>query len=172
MKKLVMTWDEIKTRARDGASASILADLNGIASQTFNKLVDEYEKETGDKIVFRRPDKQENHNSKKAKIRHEEVVELAKQGLKASQIAQKMGVTEQCVYGHISRATRDGILPKKEKSEPKDTTDHMADEVRKDIDAMIVAYTASVNKLEDRIAKEKSILADWERLKKIAGGGS
>lgn len=103
MMNLSMSWDEIKTKARNGVSMSILADLNGVQIPVFKKCVEELEKQTGEKLVFSKPEKEEK--PKRQTLDKQKVIEMTEQGIKPVIIAERLGVTPAHIYNvlHVWR---------------------------------------------------------------------
>ena len=97
MVRIDMSWDEIKRRAKNGASLAVLADLNGVNNDTMKKAIAALEKETGEKCVFEKIKKPKKKLLKPRVDKHK-VLELANQGKKVSEIATICGCTTPPVY--------------------------------------------------------------------------
>ena len=98
MKKLVnidMSWDEIKRRAKNGASLSVLADLNGVNTAVMREIIKGFEEQTGEKLQFAPKEKQ--------KIDHQKVVELYEAGKTVKEIAAELATYDQNIYNHIAK---------------------------------------------------------------------
>ena len=96
MKKLVnidMSWDEIKRRAKNGASLSVLADLNGVNTAVMREIIKGLEEQTGEKLQF----------APKQKIDHKKVVELYEAGKTVKEIAAELETYDQNIYNHIAK---------------------------------------------------------------------
>lgn len=106
MKKLVnidMSWDEIKRRAKNGASMSVLADLNGVSSQVMKEVVKGLEEQTGEKLEFAPKEKAIKKTMQKQKIDHQKVVELYEAGKTVKEIAAELHTYDQNIYNHIAK---------------------------------------------------------------------
>lgn len=106
MKKLVnidMSWDEIKRRAKNGASLSVLADLNGVNTAVMREIIKGLEEQTGEKLQFAPKEKAIKKTMKKQKIDHQKVVELYEAGKTVKEIAAEMETYDQNIYNHIAK---------------------------------------------------------------------
>jgi hypothetical protein len=106
MKKLVnidMSWDEIKRRAKNGASLSVLADLNGVNTAVMREIVKGLEEQTGEKLQFAPKEKAIKKTMKKQKIDHQKVVEMYEAGKTVKEIAAEMETYDQNIYNHIAK---------------------------------------------------------------------
>lgn len=129
MKKLVnidMSWDEIKRRAKNGASLSVLADLNGVNTAVMREIIKGLEEQTGEKLQFAPKEKAIKKTMKKQKIDHQKVVEMYEAGKTVKEIAAEMETYDQNIYNHIAKY-------KKEKKAVEDAKSFFAPEpVKKD----------------------------------------
>ena len=192
MVQIEMSWDEIKRRAKNGASLTVLAELNGVTNETMRKTIAKLEKETGEKCVFSKPEKQVK--AKKTPLDKNKVIELHKQGLKNAEIARRMGTYDARISIIIKAwkqkenlMTPPPIVPIDQKTEdilaPLDKTveDFFGPEpepkrrfdpgVIDCIDANIDGLKDELQKLEDQMEMLKKQLADWEYLLAITEGG-
>lgn len=106
MKKLVnidMSWDEIKRRAKNGASLSVLADLNGVNTAVMREIIKGLEEQTGEKLQFAPKEKAIKKTMKKQKIDHQKVVEMYEAGKTVKEIAAEMATYDQNIYNHIAK---------------------------------------------------------------------
>ena len=106
MKKLVnidMSWDEIKRRAKNGASLSVLADLNGVNTTVMREIINGLEEQTGEKLEFAPKEKAIKKTMKKQKIDHQKVVKLYEAGKTVKEIAAEMETYDQNIYNHIAK---------------------------------------------------------------------
>jgi DNA-directed RNA polymerase specialized sigma24 family protein len=109
MKKLVnidMSWDEIKRRAKNGASLSVLADLNGVNTAVMREIIKGLEEQTGEKLQFAPKEKAIKKTMKKQKIDHQKVVEMYEAGKTVKEIAAEMGCNAGSVRTLLSRVRR------------------------------------------------------------------
>lgn len=110
MKKLVnidMSWDEIKRRAKNGASLSVLADLNGVNTAVMREIIKGLEEQTGEKLQFAPKEKAIKKTMKKQKIDHQKVVEMYEAGKTVKEIAAEMETYDQNIYNHIAKYKKD-----------------------------------------------------------------
>ena len=154
MKKLVnidMSWDEIKRRAKNGASLSVLADLNGVNTAVMREIIKGLEEQTGEKLQFAPKEKAIKKTMKKQKIDHQKVVELYEAGKTVKEIAAEMETYDQIIYNHIAKY-------KKEKKEAEVARSFFAPEpVKKDEAdlAMIDVVMEQIIALEDEVENLK-----------------
>ena len=150
MKKLVnidMSWDEIKRRAKNGASLSVLADLNGVNTAVMREIIKGLEEQTGEKLQFAPKEKQ--------KIDHQKVVELYEAGKTVKEIAAELATYDQNIYNHIANYKKE----KKEAEEMlEDAKSFFAPEPVKKDDAdlaMIDVVMEQIMALEDALENLK-----------------
>ena len=150
MKKLVnidMSWDEIKRRAKNGASLSVLADLNGVNTAVMREIIKGFEEQTGEKLQFAPKEKQ--------KIDHQKVVELYEAGKTVKEIAAELATYDQNIYNHIAKYKKE----KKEAEEMlEDAKSFFAPEPVKKDDAdlaMIDVVMEQIMALEDELENLK-----------------
>ena len=150
MKKLVnidMSWDEIKRRAKNGASLSVLADLNGVNTAVMREIIKGLEEQTGEKLQFAPKEKQ--------KIDHQKVVELYEAGKTVKEIAAELETYDQNIYNHIAKYKKE----KKEAEEMlEDAKSFFAPEPVKKDDAdlaMIDVVMEQIMALEDALENLK-----------------
>lgn len=145
MKKLVnidMSWDEIKRRAKNGASLSVLADLNGVNTAVMREIVKELEEQTGEKLEFAPKEKAIKKTMQKQKIDHQKVVELYEAGKKAKEIAAELHTYDHIIYNHIAK------YKKEKKAEPVEVKPvKLSDEVK----AMVDVIDEQISSLEDQL---------------------
>lgn len=166
MKKLVnidMSWDEIKRRAKNGASLSVLADLNGVNTAVMREIVKGLEEQTGEKLEFAPKEKAIKKTMKKQKIDHQKVVELYEAGKTVKEIAAELATYDQNIYNHIAKY-------KKEKKAAEETPAKVGyipiDPIVKDltsqfITAQIEDLTEEITQIEFKLADLKSRRADF-----------
>lgn len=154
MKKLVnidMSWDEIKRRAKNGASLSVLADLNGVNTAVMREIIKGLEEQTGEKLQFAPKEKSIKKSMKKQKIDHQKVVEMYESGKTVKEIAAELQTYDQNIYNHIAKY-------KKEKKEAEVARSFFAPEpVKKDETdlAMIDVVMEQIMALEDELENLK-----------------
>lgn len=157
MKKLVnidMSWDEIKRRAKNGASLSVLADLNGVNTAVMREIIKGLEEQTGEKLQFAPKEKAIKKTMKKQKIDHQKVVEMYEAGKTVKEIAAELQTYDQNIYNHIAKYKKE----KKEKKEAEDAKSFFAPEpVKKDEAdlAMIDVVMEQIITLEDEVENLK-----------------
>lgn len=158
MKKLVnidMSWDEIKRRAKNGASLSVLADLNGVNTAVMREIIKGLEEQTGEKLQFAPKEKAIKKTMKKQKIDHQKVVEMYEAGKTVKEIAEAMETYDQNIYNHIAKYKKE----KKEAEEMlEDARSFFAPEpVKKDEAdlAMIDVVMEQIIALEDEVENLK-----------------
>lgn len=140
MVNIDMTWDEIKRRAKNGASVSVLADLNGVKTNVMKGIIAELEEQTGEKLEFTPKASAVKKGMKKGASVKDDIISLAKQGLKPKEIAEKVGTYPQYVYNIISKLKKESEMPD---PEPKPSKDEKADE------AMLDVVLTQIYSLED-----------------------
>ena len=173
MKKLVnidMSWDEIKRRAKNGASLSVLADLNGVNTAVMREIIKGLEEQTGEKLQFAPKEKAIKKTMKKQKIDHQKVVELYEAGKSVKEIAAEMETYDQNIYNHIAKYKKE----KKEEPVPVDPIPkrRFNPVVLDCIDANIDILKDKIQNHEDQIGLLKKQLEDWEYLLEITKGGN
>ena len=145
MKKLVnidMSWDEIKRRAKNGASLSVLADLNGVNTAVMREIIKGLEEQTGEKLQFAPKEKAIKKTMKKQKIDHQKVVELYEAGKTVKEIAAEMATYDQNIYNHIAK------YKKEKKEDPAEVKPvKLSDEVK----AMVDVIDEQISSLEDQL---------------------
>lgn len=99
----IMSWDEMKRRAKNGASMSVLADLCGVDYKTMKKIVAQCEEKYGEKLQFSPIEKSIKKTMQKQKIDHQKVVELYEAGKTVKEIAAEMNTYDQNIYNHIAK---------------------------------------------------------------------
>ena len=145
MKKLVnidMSWDEIKRRAKNGASLSVLADLNGVNTAVMREIIKGLEEQTGEKLQFAPKEKAIKKTMKKQKIDHQKVVEMYEAGKTVKEIAAEMETYDQNIYNHIAKYKKE---KKAETAEVKPVK--LSDEVK----AMVDVIDEQISSLEDQL---------------------
>lgn len=154
MKKLVnidMSWDEMKRRAKNGASMQVLADLNGVTTAVMREIINGLEEQTGEKLQFAPKEKAIKKTMKKQKIDHQKVVELYEAGKTVKEIAAEMETYDQNIYNHIAKYKKE----KKEAEEMlEDAKSFFAPEPVKTDDAdlaMIDVVMEQIMALEDEL---------------------
>lgn len=172
MKKLVnidMSWDEIKRRAKNGASLSVLADLNGVNTAVMREIVKGLEEQTGEKLEFAPKEKAIKKTMQKQKIDHQKVVELYEAGKTVKEIAAELHTYDQNIYNHIAKYKKE----KKAEPAPVDPISKKSfDPVVLDcIDTNIKILKDQIQKYEDQMGMLKKRLEDWEYLFEVAKGG-
>lgn len=146
MKKLVnidMSWDEIKRRAKNGASLSVLADLNGVNTAVMREIVKGLEEQTGEKIQFAPKEKAIKKTMKKQKIDHQKVVEMYEAGKTVKEIAAEMETYDQNIYNHIAKYKKEKKAV--EETPAVDPHDEQVDE------AIMDKVLAEIRALEDEL---------------------
>ena len=159
MKKLVnidMSWDEIKRRAKNGASLSVLADLNGVNTAVMREIIKGLEEQTGEKLQFAPKEKQ--------KIDHQKVVELYEAGKTVKEIAAELETYDQNIYNHIAK------YKKEKKAEPVtpavDPHDEQVDEAI--LDKVLTEIRALEDELENLTKQTEPLnkqLNKWRKIK-------
>lgn len=184
MMQLPMTWDEIKMRARDGASRLILADLNGVAYTTFCKWLEQQESIHGEKIVFNNPknDNRQKSSSAEKKERNEAIVKDYAEGKTMKEVAAKYGVTPATVLNVLRKYREKGLVPERKKQEPKQEAKPEPAETKSDLDEDLLTElcricaeheknyelaAAGIMTLENQMEKERKII---QQLKTMMGG--
>ena len=155
MKKLVnidMSWDEIKRRAKNGASLSVLADLNGVNTAVMREIIKGLEEQTGEKLQF----------APKQKIDHKKVVELYEAGKTVKEIAAELETYDQNIYNHIAKYKKE---KKAETAEVKPVK--LSDEVK----AMVDVIDEQIASLEDQLimlsAQEAPLRIQLDKWRKV-----
>lgn len=161
MKKLVnidMSWDEIKRRAKNGASLSVLADLNGVNTAVMREIIKGLEEQTGEKLQFAPKEKAIKKTMKKQKIDHQKVVEMYEAGKTVKEIAAEMETYDQNIYNHIAKY-------KKEKKAVEETPAKVVcipvDPIVKNLTSQFI--TAQIDDLTEEITQNELKLADLKR---------
>lgn len=174
MKKLVnidMSWDEIKRRAKNGASLSVLADLNGVNTAVMREIIKGLEEQTGEKLQFAPKEKAIKKTMKKQKIDHQKVVELYEAGKTVKEIAAEMETYDQNIYNHIAKYKKE----KKEAEEMlEDAKSFFAPEpVKKDdadlamIDVVMEQIMALEDELENLTKQTEPLKRQLDKWRKI-----
>lgn len=151
MKKLVnidMSWDEIKRRAKNGASLSVLADLNGVNTAVMREIIKGLEEQTGEKLQFAPKEKAIKKTMKKQKIDHQKVVEMYEAGKTVKEIAAEMETYDQNIYNHIAKYKKE----KKAAEESREMYEavkpvKLSDETK----AMVDVIDEQISSLEDQL---------------------
>lgn len=172
MYRLAMEWWEIKMRARDGASLQVLADLNGVSTGHLANMISEYEYKTGDKIIFRRQTVQKGKAGRNMAINYDDVKKRLDAGEKATTIATDYGVSVQTIYNARSRAAKKEKKDQKAEPEKDKPAAAMDEKIRITLRNNMAEVRDEIKEHEESLKALKIILDDWERLYKIAGGGS
>lgn len=193
MKKLInidMTWDEIKRRAKNGASMSVLADLNGVNTNMMREIVAHLEAQTGEKLVFAPKEKAIKKSMKKQKIDHAKVVEMYEAGKTVKEIAAELQTYDQNIYNHIAKYKKEKAAVKEapeqnpaiaeqkaEEAEIKPIPFIFPEKVKVDPGVLDVIETNvddlrnEIRKRVDELALLKSQLESWEGLLRICDCG-
>lgn len=116
MVAISMDWNELKRRAKNGTSLTNLAELNGVTPEVLKQAITELEKQTGEKLVFEKPEKKKKEPLKKRIDKHE-VLNLANQGKNGCEIATILGCSLPPVY-KILKEWRAENEPKQEERPP------------------------------------------------------
>ena len=172
MKKLVnidMSWDEIKRCAKNGASLSVLADLNGVNTAVMREIIKGLEEQTGEKLQFAPKEKAIKKTMKKQKIDHQKVVELYEAGKTVKEIAAEMETYDQNIYNHIAKY-------KKEKKAVEETREmyeavkpvKLSDEVKAMVDVIdeqIASLECQLRMLNEHAEYFRVQLDKWRKVK-------
>lgn len=168
MKKLVnidMSWDEIKRRAKNGASLSVLADLNGVNTAVMREIIKGLEEQTGEKLEFAPKEKAIKKTMNKQKIDHQKVVELYEAGRTVKEIAAELATYDQNIYNHIAKYKKE---KKEEPVEVKPLTpyDELVDEAI--LDKVLKEIRALEDELENLTKQAEPLhkqLNKWRKIK-------
>ena len=172
MKNLVnidMSWDEIKRRAKNGASLSVLADLNGVNTAVMREIIKGLEEQTGEKLQFAPKEKAIKKTMKKQKIDHQKVVEMYEAGKTVKEIAAEMETYDQNIYNHIAKY-------KKEKKAVEETREmyeavkpvKLSDEAKAMVDVIdeqISSLEYQLRMLNEQGAPLRVQLDKWRKIK-------
>lgn len=167
MVNIDMSWDEIKRRAKNGASISVLADLNGVTSKVMGRVIADLEAQTGEKLVFESPKKAIKKGMKSQRIDHQKVVEMYEAGKPVKEIAAALQTYEQNIYNHIAKYKKEKKAQPEPVQEPKqDPRDEAADEAMLDVvlEQMRGLEDELIN-LESQAAPLRYQLNKWRKVK-------
>lgn len=164
MKKLVnidMSWDEIKRRAKNGASLSVLADLNGVNTAVMREIVKGFEEQTGEKLEFAPKEKAIKKTMQKQKIDHQKVVELYEAGKTVKEIAAELHTYDQIIYNHIAKYKKE----KKEETPTVDPHDEQVDEAI--LDKVLTEIRALEDELENLTKQAEPLKKQLDKWRKV-----
>lgn len=169
MKKLVnidMSWDEIKRRAKNGASLPVLADLNGVNTAVMREIIKGLEEQTGEKLQFAPKEKAIKKTMKKQKIDHQKVVEMYEAGKTVKEIAAEMETYDQNIYNHIAKYKKEKKATEPAEVKPVTPYDELVDEAI--LDKVLTEIRALEDELENlmkQIEPLKKQLDKWRKVK-------
>lgn len=174
---IVMDWNEIKRRAKDGCPLSVLADLNGVNSKVMGEIIKELEKEHGEAIVWGDKKPKNKKEPQKKRVDRAKIAQLLQEGKTPAQIADQLGCTTATVYLARKRF-QEAFTPIEMKFEPPKPEKVEADPVPEDLDQetldMLDMYLdknievleAEIEKKKTEIEQIKRKLRTWIQIKK------
>lgn len=174
MINIVMDWNEIKRRAKDGCPLSVLADLNGVNSKVMGEIIKELEKEHGEAIVWGDKKPKNKKEPQKKRVDRAKIAQLLQEGKTPAQIADQLGCTTATIYTarkRIQEAIKPREFPPKpEKAEadpvPEDLDQETLDMLDMYLDKNIEVLEAEIEKKKNEIEQIKRKLRTWIQIKK------
>ena len=189
MINIVMDWNEIKRRAKDGCPLSVLADLNGVNSKVMGEIIKELEKEHGETIVWGDKKPKNKKEPQKKRVDRAKIAQLLQEGKTPAQIADRLGCTVatvylarkslrerlECGFDVIKKEeTPDGIRieaklkdkPVEADQVPEDLDQETLDMLDMYLDKNIEVLEAEIEKKKTEIEQIKRKLRTWIQIKK------
>ena len=172
MINIVMDWNEIKRRAKDGCPLSVLADLNGVNSKVMGEIIKELEKQHGEAIVWGDKKPKNKKEPQKKRVDRAKIAQLLQEGKTPAQIADRLGCTVATVYlARKSLRERlecgfDVIKTVEADQVPEDLDQETLDMLDMYLDKNIEVLEAEIEKKKTEIEQIKRKLRTWIQIKK------
>ena len=164
MINIVMDWNEIKRRAKDGCPLSVLADLNGVNSKVMGEIIKELEKEHGEAIVWGDKKPKNKKEPQKKRVDRAKIAQLLQEGKTPAQIADQLGCTTATIYAARKRI-QEAIKPVELKFKPPtvDLEDDPVDLDQETLDMLDMYLDKNIEVLEAEIEKKKTEIEQIKR---------